>query len=277
MKLSSSRDTPRGPSPRDFRVICDCQRHAIHERRLHRRAVRGMRIIGRHLQRRGIALLVGVPVAFGVIGIPIEAMDVSIPLLSSVSDGTRGDAAPSSALPIFTTRKIRETFLHPENAPRELSLELTKEHFFSTEVPYGSIIYQESVRNHLAPELVAAVVESESDFRVRLVSGKNARGLMQIIPETGRLLGCEHPFDPTENIAAGTKYLRYLLDRFGDQNVALAAYNAGEGSVERFGGIPPYEETKNYVRRVAARTRLYRQRIHNRYIASVRMNTPLMQ
>ena len=235
-----------------------------------------MRIIGRHLQRRGVALLVGVPIAFGVIGIPIEAMDVSIPLLSSISDSAR-EAAPSSALPIFTTRKVRDTFLDPESAPRELSLDLAKERFFTNEVPYGSIIYRESVRNRLSPELVAAVVESESDFRVHLVSGKNARGLMQIIPETGRLLGCENPFDPTENIAAGTRYLRYLLDRFGDQNVALAAYNAGEGSVERFGGIPPYTETQNYVRRVSARTRQYRQRIHNRYIASVRMNTPSLQ
>jgi soluble lytic murein transglycosylase-like protein len=235
-----------------------------------------MRIIGRHLQRRGIALLVGVPIAFGAIGIPIEAMDVSIPLLSSISDSAH-DAAPTSSLPIFTTRKVRDTFLDPQSAPRELTLDVAKERFFSTEVPYGSIIYQESVRNRLSPELVAAVVESESDFRVHLVSGKNARGLMQIIPETGRLLGCENPFDPTENIAAGTRYLRYLLDRFGDQEVALAAYNAGEGSVERFGGIPPYAETQNYVRRVSARTRQYRQRIHNRYIATVRMNTPLMQ
>ena len=276
MKLSSNRNAPRRPSPRDFRVICDCQRHAIQERRLHRRAVRGMRIVGRHLQRRGIALLVGVPIAFGAIGIPIEAMDVSIPLLRSISDGAR-DTAPARSLPIFTTRKIRDTFLDPESAPRELTLDVAKERFFSTEVPYGSIIYRESVRNHLSPELVAAVVESESDFRVHLVSGKNARGLMQIIPETGRLLGCEHPFDPTENITAGTKYLRYLLDRFGDQSVALAAYNAGEGSIERFGGIPPFAETQNYVRRVASRMHQYRERVHNRYIASVRMNTPLMQ
>jgi hypothetical protein len=275
MQLSSNSTAPRRPSHRDFRVICDCQRHAARERRLHRRAVRGMRIIGRHLQRRGIALLVGVPIAFGAIGIPIEAMDVSIPLLSSLSDGGR-EAPANSVFPIFTTRKTREAFLHPETAPHQLTLELTKEHFFTSEVPYGSIIYRESVRNHLAPELVAAVVESESDFRVHLVSGKNARGLMQIIPETGRLLGCEHPFDPTENIAAGTKYLRYLLDRFGDQSVALAAYNAGEGSVERFGGIPPFAETQNYVRRVATRMHQYRQRIHNRYIASVRMNPSAM-
>ena len=276
MWLSSNRPDFHRPSRRDFRVICDCQRHAIRERTLRRRTIRGIRIIGGHLQRRGVALLVGVPIAFGVIGIPIEAMDVSIPLLSSISDGGR-DASPSRSLPIFTTRKIRDTFLNPESAPRDLSLEFAKQRFFDSEVPFGAIIYREAVRNRLAPEMVAAVVESESDFRVRLVSDKNAQGLMQIIPETSRLMGCENPFDPTENIHAGTKYLRYLIDRFGDQRVALAAYNAGEGNIERFGGIPPFEETQNYLRRVTSRTHDYRQRVHNRFIASVRMNTQFTQ
>jgi hypothetical protein len=273
MWLSSNPKTPRRAAPRDFRTICDCQRHAIHERKLHRRAMRGMRIIGGHLQRRSVALLVGVPLAFGAI-IPIEAMDVSIPLLTP---STARDLAPVQSLPIFTTRKTRDAFLNPDMAPRELSLELAKERFFSSAVPYGSIIYREAVRNRLQPELVAAVVEAESDFRVRLVSEKNAQGLMQIVPETSRLMGCENPFDPTENIAAGTKYLRYLIDRFGDQSLALAAYNAGEGNIERFRGVPPFEETQNYLRRVASHTHSYRQRVHNRYIASVRMNTDFAQ
>src|SRR5213596_1926999 len=123
MWLSSNRS--------DFRIICDCQRHAARERTLRRRTIRGIRIIGGHLQRRGIALLVGVPLAFGAIGIPIEAMDVSIPLLSSINDGGR-DAPQSPALSIFTTRKIRDTFLQPESAPRSLSLELAKQRFFSS-------------------------------------------------------------------------------------------------------------------------------------------------
>src|SRR6059058_3018513 len=106
MWLSSNQNTTRRAAPRDFRTICDCQRHAIHERKIHRRAIRGMRIISGQLQRRGVALLVGVPLAFGAIGIPIEAMDVSIPLLSSATDTAR-DFAPIRSLPIFTTRKIR--------------------------------------------------------------------------------------------------------------------------------------------------------------------------
>jgi soluble lytic murein transglycosylase-like protein len=228
------------------------------------------------LRRRSVALLFGVPLAFGAIGIPIEAMDASLPLLSSIAGSDR-EAIASRSLPVFTTRKISETFLHPEQAPRELNLELTKERFYNSEVPFGDIIYREAVRNRLPPELVAAVVESESDFRVRLVSVKNAQGLMQIIPETGRLMGCADPFDPEENIAAGTKYLRYLLDRFGDQRMALAAYNAGEGNIDRFGGIPPFPETQDYIRRVASRTHLYRQRVQHRVFASMRMNRSFAQ
>jgi len=146
-----------------------------------------------------------------------------------------------------------------------------KEQFFNTQVPYGSIIYREARRNNLAPELVAAVVEAESDFRPRLISDKNAQGLMQIVPETGRLMGAGNLFDPEENIAAGTKYLRYLFDRFGDQRTALAAYNAGEGNIERYGGMPPFGETQNYVQRVISRTTQYRQTIRGRYVASVKM------
>src|SRR5205807_9159966 len=123
----------------------------------------------------------------------------------------------------------------------------------------------------------AAVIESESDFRVRLVSNKNAQGLMQIVPETSRLLGCSNPFNPSQNIAAGTKYLRYLMDRFGDQRTALAAYNAGEGNVERFGGVPPFPETLNYLTRVNQGTHSYRQRVHNRYVASVRLRSALFE
>ncbi len=99
---------------------------------------------------------------------------------------------------------------------------------------------------------------------------------MQIIPETGRLMGCHDPFDPHANVAAGTRYLRYLINRFGDERIALAAYNAGEGKVERLGGIPQYRETLDYVSRVGTRARQYRQRIQSRYVASVRMQTAII-
>lgn len=248
----------------NFRVICDCQNHGA-RRRVHRFAAAA---IG-HLRRRSVALIVGVPLAFGALGIPTEAMNVSMALLEKPIART----APA----IFTERKAAVVDVSPVEPPRPLTFDVMKEDFFRTNIPYGPIILREAQRNDLSPELVAAIIESESDFRPHLVSNKNAQGLMQIVPETGRLLGCENPFNPSQNIAAGTKYLRYLLDRFGDQRTALAAYNAGEGNVERFGGIPPFPETTEYLQRVSHRTKSYRQRIHNRYVAAVRMRAIVLQ
>jgi soluble lytic murein transglycosylase-like protein len=244
--------------PRDVHVICDCQRHAIRERRLWRRAVRGIR-------RGGVALVLAIPLTFGAVGIPGEALEVV-------------KAPLKNRFHIFTTPRVEREFLAPlPRTPRTLSLTLTpevmREQFFHAEVPFGSIIYREAMRNNLAPELVAAVVEAESDFRPRLISGKNAQGLMQIIPSTGRLLGADDLFKPEANVAAGAKYLRYLFDRFeNNQRVALAAYNAGEGNVERFGGVPPFPETLNYVQRVETRARQYRKRVQASYFLVSRVH-----
>jgi soluble lytic murein transglycosylase-like protein len=219
----------------------------------------------RSAKRRTVALFVTVPLAFGAIG--MEAMNQSLPVFAQKAI----EMGSGSRLPIFTTPKIREAFLNPEKVAMKMTLDVAKEEYFKTEVPYGSIIYREAIKNELPPELIAAVVESESDFRVRLVSNKDARGLMQIVPETARFMRCEDPFDPDANIAAGTGYLHYLINRFGDVQVALAAYNAGEGTVERLGGIPRYPETIEYVERVSRRARFYRQGVQKRYTAAVQM------
>jgi soluble lytic murein transglycosylase-like protein len=129
--------------------------------------------------------------------------------------------------------------------------EQVKHQFFKDEVPFGGIIYDEAKKNDLPPELVAAVVHTESKFVPTARSNRGAVGLMQLIPKTGRWLGASNLNDPAQNIQAGAKYLRYLTDRFsGDQQKAIAAYNAGEGNVRRFNGVPPFAETRNYVQRV---------------------------
>jgi soluble lytic murein transglycosylase len=110
----------------------------------------------------------------------------------------------------------------------------------------------------LEPRLVRAMIQVESGYNAEALSNKGAMGLMQLMPETAAELSIEHPYDPNENIRGGTLYFRRLLDRFRERvELALAAYNAGPGAVERHGGIPPYEETREYVRRVL---RLYRGR-----------------
>ncbi|MEO6259494.1 MAG: lytic transglycosylase domain-containing protein [Thermoanaerobaculia bacterium] len=129
--------------------------------------------------------------------------------------------------------------------------ETVRERFFQREVPFGSIIYNEARRNDISPELVAAVVHTESKFVPTARSHAGAIGLMQLVPKTGRWMGAKDLTNPVQNITAGAKYLRYLTDRFdGDQQKVIAAYNAGEGNVRRFHGIPPFQETRNYVQRV---------------------------
>ena len=129
--------------------------------------------------------------------------------------------------------------------------EQAKEAFFAREVPFGQVIYQEAKKNDLPPELVAAVAHTESKFVPTARSNRGAVGLMQLVPKTGRWLGATNLTNPAQNIQAGAKYLKYLTDRFdGDHTKAIAAYNAGEGNVRRFGGVPPFRETRNYVQRV---------------------------
>jgi soluble lytic murein transglycosylase-like protein len=124
---------------------------------------------------------------------------------------------------------------------------------------FGALVASESsrlVRKSAAeagvdPRLVAAVTESESNFDPRATSATGAAGLMQLMPETARELGVIDRYDPEQNMRGGSRYLRALLDRFhGDVPLAVAAYNAGPGAVEKYGGVPPFSETQSYVRRV---------------------------
>jgi soluble lytic murein transglycosylase-like protein len=104
-----------------------------------------------------------------------------------------------------------------------------------------------------------------------LVSHKSAQGLMQIVPDTARKLGLRNVFDPAQNIAAGTRYYRSLLNRFDNERLALAAYNAGPTTVARFGDVPPFSETQAYIEKVNRRAGRYRQRVRSEYLASLRI------
>lgn len=132
---------------------------------------------------------------------------------------------------------------------------------------YNEIIIGAARKHDVDAALVSAVIKAESDYNPRTVSHKGARGLMQLMPATAKRFGVTNSFDPEENIYAGTKYLRWLLNKFdGNADLAVAAYNAGEGNVGKYNGVPPFRETVNYINRIA---RHIRKAIETKVIAEL--------
>jgi soluble lytic murein transglycosylase-like protein len=121
---------------------------------------------------------------------------------------------------------------------------------------YNPIIIEAARQFDVDAALVSAVIKAESDYNPRTLSNKGARGLMQLMPATAKRFGVTDSFDPRENISAGTRYLHWLLKKFdGNADLAVAAYNAGEGNVWKYDGVPPFRETVNYIHRIARHIR----------------------
>jgi soluble lytic murein transglycosylase-like protein len=238
-------------------------------------------------RKKYATLALGASLALGGLGIPMKmiqkaeqrgasgrASSSSTGSVAENQSAIRGDLAQAASIAQqvaggveAAAKGIESAAMTPlstvAEAPKKLTImtEGVKESFFKREIPFGSIIYQEARRNDLPPELVAAVVHTESKFSPTARSHAGAVGLMQLVPRTARWMGARNPLNPAENISAGAKYLRYLTDRFdGDTQKAIAAYNAGEGNVRRFGGVPPFRETRNYI----ARVRDYQQDLGDR-------------
>ncbi len=118
-------------------------------------------------------------------------------------------------------------------------------------VLYKNIILKASKKYNVSPKLIEAVIKAESGFNIKAVSDKGAEGLMQLMPQTQKMLNVSDPFNPSQNIYGGTEYLKSLIIKYnGNLQLALAAYNAGSRAVNKYGGIPPYGETQNYVKEV---------------------------
>lgn len=267
---SEQRALERWRSREEWRIICPCQYHRP------RRRIRPSAPALTQLTRRAGAFLVGAPLLLGVFALPLDdpppsasttprvAVATMVPQTLSAVPAPPPEPPKPQKLRLIT-RKVREDFLAPARKPDQLTFDVVAEEFFRSEIPFGSLIYTESKRQGVAPELVAAVVDTESDFRPDLVSRKNALGLMQIVPSTGALMGATNLMDPVDNLRTGIRYLKYLNKRFGgDGELVLAAYNAGEGNVRKFGGIPPFRETQDYVQKVRRRNEEYRRRIERR-------------
>ena len=144
---------------------------------------------------------------------------------------------------------------------RRINNAIRKE-FFANAVPFGDLIHTKAQKYDVDPALIAAVVETESRFRTNARSEVGARGLMQLMPRTGRWMGATNLYNAEQNVDAGAKYLSYLNQRFdGNLTKTIAAYNAGEGNVRRYNGVPPFRETRSYVNRVLSRYQKRKQEL----------------
>ena len=150
----------------------------------------------------------------------------------------------------LVARIAPDEVLDPEEAvPDEAALPIAAGRRLADNTSYDAMIESASEKHDVDARIVKAVIQVESAFRARARSPKGAMGLIQLMPATARQYQARNPYDPKSNIDAGTKYLSKLLNEF-ELPLALAAYNAGEGAVRRFGGIPPYAETQAYVTKI---------------------------
>lgn len=179
-------------------------------------------------------------------------------------------AAGTASAQIYTWRDANGNLVLSDTPPAESAAQLHSYAVANSTAPvratrpasdryqnnYDDVIVEHARAQGIRPDLVRAVIQVESGYDPHALSPKGAMGLMQLMPYTASALGVTRPYDPEQNIRGGVKYLRQLLDRYGDnEELALAAYNAGPGAVGRYGNrVPPYRETREYVRKVRTRT-----------------------
>jgi len=166
--------------------------------------------------------------------------------------------APFAIISVFlfsnVTGFLFSRVLAPEAAASQHTFHIPADIPTSGDAELDRIIFEAGQKQGVDPRFIHAVIWQESKYQQKALSHAGAQGLMQLMPATARRFGCEHPDDPVENINAGTKYLGWLLKRFsGNVELALAGYNAGEGAVDKYDGVPPYNETRNYVKIISQR------------------------
>ena len=167
---------------------------------------------------------------------------------------------PQTANPSYTLLEVKRSAKHSRTTPRVnvYSTKSTKRQKKIVNSPYDATIKAIARQHGVDYKLIKAMVQVESAFKPGAVSPKGARGLMQLMPGTARRYGVNNSFDPIQNLLGGVRYFKYLLELFNNNlTLALAAYNAGEGAVQKYKGIPPYKETRLYVQKVIHYHRLY--------------------
>ncbi|MFG6120544.1 lytic transglycosylase domain-containing protein [Thalassobacillus sp. B23F22_16] len=176
-------------------------------------------------------------------------MDMAFQSLLKAAIGTETQQRSPASQPVNTLPAFQ-----PQPNPATFSLRSSSDPVQKGNDPIQQLIDKASKTFGVKKSLIRSVIQHESNFNSEAVSQAGAQGLMQLMPATAKGLGVTNAFDPEQNVMAGTKYLKQMLDRYdGNDALALAAYNAGPGNVDKFGGIPPFKETENYVRNVMAK------------------------
>jgi len=168
--------------------------------------------------------------------------------------------APFALISLFLFSNLTGVLFSRVMAPQATATERSTVFRIPADIPTSGdpqldrIIFEAGEKQGVDPRFIHAVIWQESKYDTHARSHAGAQGLMQLIPATAERFGCDDPNDPAQNITAGTKYLSWLLKRFsGNVQLALAGYNAGEGAVDKYAGIPPYNETQNYVKIISKR------------------------
>ena len=166
--------------------------------------------------------------------------------------------APVAVFFLFFVTNLTGFYFSPVFAPSSVEAKRQDE-FIPLDIPQSGdcdldlIIFRAGERAGVDPRFIHAVIQQESRYNAKATSAVGAKGLMQLMPATGKRFDCNNLKDQACNVEAGTKYLAWLLKRFnGDVSLALAGYNAGEGAVDKYKGVPPYHETENYVKKIVA-------------------------
>lgn len=172
---------------------------------------------------------------------------VFVTLIPATVNATVFEFNSDGSVTTFVASDYLAEFRHQEKQPKVSKLYKD----WKSRGNYDALIESAALKYNIRKEIIHAVIRTESHYQANVISPKGAQGLMQLMPETAKLYGVTNAFDPAQNINAGTQHLRYLLDLYqGDLSIAVAAYNAGEGAIEKYNGIPPYKETINYVKEI---------------------------